>query len=133
VKKGQGNISSVSASATPTRSTFNNDVSAAIANNDALFDRKIDLITEGIDLFFASKLRGMPKDNALTIVNYIVSMKNEINLSDGYRKLNIYALYIISQFFNNKKRFKEITRDDVLQFLDSLRKPEASDMVSRRD
>lgn len=81
MKKGQGNTSSVSASATPTRSTINNDVSAAIANNDALFDRKIDLITEGIDLFFASKLRGLPKDNALTIVNYILSMKNEINLS----------------------------------------------------
>lgn len=50
MKKGQGNTSSVSASAIPTRSTMNNDVSAAIANNDALFDRKIDLITEGIDL-----------------------------------------------------------------------------------
>ena len=55
---------------------------------------------------------GLPKDNALTIVNYILSMKNEINLSDGYRKLNIYALYIISQFFKNKKTFKEITRDE---------------------
>jgi len=114
VKKGQSNTSSVSASPTivASRSTINNDVSAAIANNDALFDRKIDLITEGIDLFFASKLRGLPKDNALTIVNYILSMKNEINLSDGYRKLNIYALYIISQFFKNKKTFKEITRDE---------------------
>jgi hypothetical protein len=96
-----------------------------------LFDRKIDLITEGIDLFFASKLRGLPKDNALTIVNYILSMKNEINLSNGYRKLNIYALYIISQFFKNEKTFKEITRDDVLQFLDSLRKPEASDPLHK--
>ncbi|HEU4822290.1 MAG TPA: hypothetical protein VFS97_02590 [Nitrososphaeraceae archaeon] len=131
MKKGQGNTSSVSASAIPTRSTMNNDVSAAIANNDALLDRKIDLITEGIDLFFASKLRGLPKDNALTIVNYILSMKNEINLSNGYRKLNIYALYIISQFFKNKKTYKEFTRDDVLQFLDSLRKPEASDPLHK--
>lgn len=62
-------------------STINNNVSAATANSDALFDRKIDLITEGIDLFFASKLMGLPKDNAFTIVNYILSMKNEINLS----------------------------------------------------
>jgi hypothetical protein len=114
VKKGQSNTSSVSASPTivASRSTINNNVSAATANNDALFDRKIDLITEGIDLLFASKLMGLPKDNALTIVNYILSMKNEINLSDGYRKLNIYALYIISQFFKNKKTFKEITRDE---------------------
>ena len=132
VKKGQGNTSSVSASATTiaSGSTINN-FSAASANNDALLDIKIDLITEGIDLFFASKLRELPKDNALTIVNYILSMKNEINLSDGYRKLNIYALYSISQFFKSKKTFKELTRDDILEFLDSLRKPEALDPLHK--
>ena len=49
--------------------------SAAIApgqsiSNDALFDRKIDLVTVGIDSFIGSKHRELPKDNALTIVNY---------------------------------------------------------------
>jgi integrase len=58
-------------------------------------------------------------------------MKNEINLSNGYRKLNVYVLYIISQFFKNKKTIKELTRDDILQFLDSLRKPEASDPLHK--
>lgn len=78
VKKRQGK----SAAAIAPRSSIGNNVSAA--NNDALFDRKIDLITEGIAPFFASKLRELSKDNALTIIDYILSMKNEINLSDNY-------------------------------------------------
>jgi integrase len=60
-------------------------------------------------------------------------MKNEINLSDAYRGLNIYLLYSISAFFgnNNNKLFKQMTRDDILQYLDSLRKPEASDPLHK--
>ena len=125
VKKRQGK----SAAAILPRPSIGNNVSAA--NNDALFDRKIDLITEGIAPYFASKLRELSKNNALTIIDYVLSMKNEINLSDGYRKLNIYLLYCISNFFENKKKYKEITRDDVMKFLDSLRKPEASDPLHK--
>jgi hypothetical protein len=58
-------------------------------------------------------------------------MKNEINLSDGYRKLNIYVFYSVSKFFNNRKTYKEFTRDDVMQFLDSSRKPEESDPLHK--
>jgi hypothetical protein len=39
-------------------------------NAETLFDRKIDLVTVGIDSFIGSKHRELPKDNALTIVNY---------------------------------------------------------------
>ena len=137
VKIGQGNTSSTSAAAIVARKTLGDNLDAACcccsaaANTDSLFDRKIDLITEGIDRFFVSKLRGLPKDNALTIIDYILSMKNEINLSDNYRKLNIFALHSLSMFLKNKKTYKELTRDDVLQFLDSLRKPEASDPLHK--
>ena len=113
-------------------STDDNVYAAADTNNkDPLFDRKIDLVTEGIGAFFDSKLRELPDNNALTIIDYILSMKNEINLSDGYRKLNIYALYSISKFFNHRKQYKELLRDDVLQFLDSLRKPEVLDPLHK--
>jgi hypothetical protein len=43
---------------------------ATSINADTLFDRKIDLVTVGIDSFFGSKHRELPKDNPLTIVNY---------------------------------------------------------------
>jgi integrase len=58
-------------------------------------------------------------------------MKNEINLSDNYRKLNIYVLYKISKFFDNAKSYKEFVRDDLLQYLDSLRRPEALDPLHK--
>jgi hypothetical protein len=82
-----------------------------------LFDRKIDLVIEGIELFFGSKLRELLEDNALTIVNYVLSMRNEINLFDGHRKLNIYVFYSLSKFFNNRKSYKELVRDICYSFL----------------
>jgi hypothetical protein len=36
----------------------------------SLFDRKIDLVTDGIDSFFGSKHRELPRDSALRLVNY---------------------------------------------------------------
>jgi hypothetical protein len=113
------------------RPHINNNTSPAPSNNDVLFDRKIDLITEGIDSFFATKLRELPRDDALIIVNYIISMKNEINLSDNYRKLNIYVLYKISKFFDYAKSYIEFVREDLLQYLDSLRRPEALDPLHK--
>jgi hypothetical protein len=107
------------------------NIDAVTPNNDALFDRKIGLITQGIDSFYVSLLKELSQDNALTIVNYILSMKNEINISDNYRRSNIYTLYRISKFFNNRKLYKELVRDDILQFLDSFRKPETSDPLHK--
>jgi hypothetical protein len=123
---------------TPTATTIppigpsvKDNVRAITPNNDAIFDQRIDLITEGIDSFMASNLRELPKDNALTLANYILSMKSEINLSDNYRRLNIYALYRLSRFFSNRNQYKELARDDLLQFLDSFRKPEADDTLHK--
>jgi hypothetical protein len=74
--------------ASTTRTSRRDNIDAVVVSNaDALFDRKIQLITEGIDTFFNSKLKELTHDNALTIVNYILSMKNEINLSDNYRRV----------------------------------------------
>jgi integrase len=131
VNKRKGNIpTAIPSAAISLRPSISNNVSA-VSSSDALFDRKIDLVTEGIDPFFGSKIRELSEDNAVTIVNYILTLKNEINLSDGYRKLNIYVFYSVSKFFNNKKTYKELTRDDVMQFLDSLRKTEESDPLHK--
>ena len=57
-------------------------------------------------------------------------MKTEINPSDNYRRDNIKLLIRFSMFHHNKT-FKQIIRDDVLSFLESLRKPEASDPLHK--
>ena len=90
-----------------TKPSMNDNVSAIVyTTSNAVLDQKIDLITEGMNLFIVSNLREITEDNALTIAKYILSMKNEINLSDNYRRLNIYALYRISKFFNNRNHTK---------------------------
>jgi integrase/recombinase XerD len=55
----------------------------------------------------------------------------EINLADQYRKGVILVLSRFSIYFNNIKSFDEITREDVLSFLDSFRKSETSDPLHR--
>jgi hypothetical protein len=96
------------------------------SNDHVLFDRKIENITAGLQLQHVKQLKAIHPDNALIIVDYIQALKTEINLSDNYRSLNIFLLCRISRFCNNKL-FKQLSRQDLLSFLDSIRKPEDSD------
>jgi hypothetical protein len=71
------------------------------------------------------------KQNALTICDYISSLRSEINPSNHYRNDTIILLCDLSIFFGNAKSFKEITRDDLLSFLDGYRKPEDIDPLHK--
>jgi hypothetical protein len=95
-------------------------------NNDPLFERKVDLVTEGLPAGYAKRLNlvsQISQDNALIICNYIMAMKTEINPSNNYRKTNVAILTKFLKFFRNQKSFNQITREDVLSFLDSLLPP----------
>ena len=50
------------------------------------FDRKIEAAIAGLPREYSKLLYKIPKDNALKIADYIISLKIEINLSDNYRK-----------------------------------------------
>ena len=100
--------------------------------NDPLFERKVDLITAGLPAVYSKCLKnGVSQDDALVICNYINSMKTEINLSDNYRGANIILLAKLSKFFKSRKSFNQMTREDILSFLDSLRKPETLDPLHK--
>jgi hypothetical protein len=49
----------------------------------------------------------------------------------GYRKANIDTLGALAKFHSNKKDFEKMTREDILLYLDSLGKPEASDPLHK--
>lgn len=100
-------------------------------NSDTLFDRKIDIVTSGLEQTIIDHLKTLPKENALIIIKYILAMRMEINLSDNYRRLNINTLCYLSKFLDNGKSFKQITREDLLQYLDSFRKSEALDPLHK--
>jgi integrase len=97
--------------------------------NMGVIDRKIDLITAGLGTGISKNLGGIA-ENITTVVSYILSMKTEANPSDNYRKDTIVILTKFSKFHNNRP-FKLITREDILSFLDSFRKPEASDPMHK--
>jgi hypothetical protein len=102
---------------------------------DNMIKRKIENATEGLSSNCFNRLFGMvlpgSRENALTICDYISSLKSEINPSDHYRKGTILLLCNLSIFFKNGKPFREITRDDLLSFLDSYRKPESDDPLHK--
>src|SRR5215831_13701457 len=98
--------------------------------NITLERQKIENVTDGLATarhfnFLHNDLLRQNKENTMIICDYIQSMRQELNLSDGYREDVIVLLGNFSMFLK-KKSFKEGTREDILSFLDSFRKPEAS-------
>jgi hypothetical protein len=56
-------------------------------------------------------------------------MKTEINPSNHYRKDTIETLTKLSKFYENKSL--DISRDDIIAFLDHFRKTETADPMHR--
>lgn len=117
-------MSQVSTSKTSTSS------SNANANKSALLDKKIEETAAGLQKFYTELLHSINKDNADAIVEYIAAMKNEVNLSDHYKKDLIILLCKFSRD-NKNKLFKDLTRTDIISFLDTYRKTEAADPMHK--
>lgn len=97
--------------------------------------RKIELATEGFatkghQILLSDTIR-LSKENALTICEYIIAMKREVNPRLSYRKYTIQFLSELSKTVGIEKPFQEMTRDDVLRYLDKCRKPENEDPLHK--
>ncbi len=57
-------------------------------------------------------------------------MKSEVNLSDHYRKDLIQVLSKFSKYHNNRP-FKDLTRTNVIAFLETFRKTETQDPLHK--
>ena len=84
-----GNITKVKTAKRIRKSTQNTD-------NNYVFPIALEIKVEnaiaGLRPFFLKVLRNISNGNALTIADYILTMKTETNLSDNYRKETIIAL-----------------------------------------
>jgi len=95
--------------------------------DDPNFDRKLDLITAGASRWLKQHLlTKVSRENCLVIINYILAMQTETTASQHYRVETISTLRKLAEFHDNKA-FKDMTRQDILAFLDRLRKPESVD------
>jgi 23S rRNA A1618 N6-methylase RlmF len=91
---------------------------APIGTNSEL-DRKITLATECFTTTKASELilkdrARLSEENALTICNYIIAFKREVNPRPSYIKYTIQSLSELSRAVGIEKRFEDYTKDGVL-------------------
>ena len=62
-------------------------------------------------------------ENAKVLCDYIVAEQNEFNIKESTKEDKIKRLFQLSRFFNHNKSFFEMNKDDILDFLNTLRKP----------
>jgi integrase/recombinase XerD len=104
-----------------------------------------------------NRLQLQSKENVLTICDYITALINETNLVPQYKRSQIQILCYLAEYYynnhnNNKKKkhqqsqqqqgkqnndnkklflFSEMTRDDIISYLNTLRKPENIDPMHK--
>ena len=102
-------------------------------------ERKIAIATEGFIPFIIKKLRRLAdndgvavkeqvgRQNIETICDYLIAMNAEINPSLMHKRNQMQIICYLSKYHNNQKPFREMTSNAILAYLNTLRRPEASD------
>jgi integrase len=98
--------------------------------NVSKLHQKIDLATAGLQPYLNRMLRDIPAGNAAAIADYVIAMQSEINPTIKHRKNLVFAMMHFSSFLKHKA-FKSMKKEDVLQYLDSYRKPDESDPLHK--
>jgi hypothetical protein len=105
-------------------------LTSTATSQSPLVDRRIDETTAGLAASFAKQLHSISEYNATIIIKYIATMKSEVNLADHYRRDLIVMLCRFIKY-NDEKTFKDLSRSDILRFLDCFRKTEAQDPLHK--
>src|SRR5215831_18249965 len=109
---------------------------ASSKNENELLEKKINMATEGFvrtkfcELILRDRNR-LSKENALTISDYIIAMKREVNPRLNYKKSTIHIIAELSKTIGIAKKFIDMTRDDLLSYLDKCRKPDNEDPLHK--
>ena len=99
--------------------------------DDPNFDRKLDIVTAGGHPYVKDHLlTRLTKQNSLLIVNYVLAFMTEVNPSQTYRIDTIYKLKQLAEYYHPKS-FKNMTRQDIVDYLDRFRKPESMDPLHK--
>lgn len=73
----------------------------------------------------------LSQENALTISDYIIAMKREVNPRLNYKRNTIQILSGLSRAVGIQKKFIDMNRDDILCYRDNCRKPENEDPLHK--
>src|SRR5438445_13852925 len=123
---------SIAEEALPTQELLHkkNNIVGHENSTDPLY-KKIDLVTDGLNRYLRKQLKDQVSlDNSALISDYALIQKKQMNLSLNYRSNTLSELIVFCKALRNKP-FSKITRDDILTYLDSLRKPESIDPLHK--
>ncbi len=76
-------------------------------------------------------LSNQSAQNANTICDYLIAEETEINIKNSRKEGRIKILVWLSAFHENKISFSEMSKQDILLYLNSLRKPISEDPTQR--
>jgi integrase len=109
---------------------------ASSKNGNELLEKKISAATEGFgttrfcELILRDRNR-LSKENALTVSDYIIAMKREVNPRLNYTRSTIQTIAEVSKNIGTTKKFIDMRRDDLLSYLDKCRKLEYEDPLHK--
>jgi hypothetical protein len=116
------------------KSKKNNNSLSSFSNTEEL-ERKIDSITKGLSRpYFNKILKELIKtnlENAIVICDYIIAEQIEINIQNSTKESKIKVLTWLSNHFKDEKSFRDMTKHDILDFLNKLRKSVTEDPASK--
>ncbi len=119
---------------TPSKPLTTSDVvstSAAADSPSSNFDHQIEIVTAGSQPFIKDHLlTKITHANCKVIVDYILAFMTEVNPSTNYRLHTIQKLKNLAEF-HKPKSFKDLSRDDVIAYMDRLRKSEIADPLHK--
>ncbi|TVP39201.1 hypothetical protein [Candidatus Nitrosocosmicus arcticus] len=88
----------------------------------------VDQITLGLSRpYFCNilkKLRENNQENADTICKYILAEQAEFNIKNSTKEGKIKILVWLSNGFDDRKRYQDMTKENILAYLNNLRKPQ---------
>lgn len=86
----------------------------------------VDQVTSGLSRpYFRNilvKLRKSNPENANIICKHILTEQAEFNIKNSTKEGKIKTLVWLSNFFEDKKRYQDMTKEDILSYLNNLRK-----------
>ena len=88
----------------------------------------VDQITSGLSRpYFRNILRELKEnnqENAAILCKHILIEQVEFNIKNSTKEGKIKTLVWLSNFFDDRKRYQDMIKDDILSYLNNLRKPQ---------
>jgi integrase len=105
-----------------------------LRSNDDLgseLQKKVDYITQyNSKAYFRKALERVAKvipENVTVICDYIIAEQTQMNIKESTKEGKIKVLTWLSNYFQNTKLYRLMTKQDILEYLNNLRRPVSED------